>query len=329
MTTFTTTIDSPVGPLVLTSDGTALTGVLFDAEVDPTWSTEPCAVLDQAAASSASTSPASAPSSTCRSSRPARRSSATWLALREIPYAETINYGQLARGSGNPKASRAVGLANGRNPISIVVPCHRVIGADGSLTGYGGGLDRKRLLLDLERRVAGAEDPQLTPALRRTLSDLVRGHGCGLECRGRGRASCRHLEGAHPMTDAVRTPVVFIHGLWLHSSSWQPWIDLFNERGYDASAPGWPGDGDDGRGGPGQPGAVADVGVDEITDHYAKAHRQPAGQADRHRALVRRADRREAARRGLRRGRRRDRRGADQGRAALPALRAAGRVRRR
>ena len=86
----------------------------------------------------------------------------TWLALREIPYAETINYGQLALRVGNPKASRAVGLANGRNPISIVVPCHRVIGADGSLTGYGGGLDRKRLLLDLERRVAGAEDPQLS-----------------------------------------------------------------------------------------------------------------------------------------------------------------------
>ena len=86
----------------------------------------------------------------------------TWLALREIPYAETINYGQLALRVGNPKASRAVGLANGRNPISIVVPCHRVIGADGSLTGYGGGLDRKRLLLDLERRVAGVEDPQLS-----------------------------------------------------------------------------------------------------------------------------------------------------------------------
>ena len=66
---------------------------------------------------------------------------------------------------GNPNASRAVGLANGRNPISIVVPCHRVIGANGSLTGYGGGLDRKRPLLDLERRTAGvpgAQDSQLT-----------------------------------------------------------------------------------------------------------------------------------------------------------------------
>jgi len=78
-----------------------------------------------------------------------------WRALREIPYAETINYGQLAIRVGNPNASRAVGLANGRNPISIVVPCHRVIGANGSLTGYGGGLDRKRTLLDLECRTAG------------------------------------------------------------------------------------------------------------------------------------------------------------------------------
>jgi methylated-DNA-[protein]-cysteine S-methyltransferase len=86
-----------------------------------------------------------------------------WDALRGIPYAETINYGQLAVRVGNPTASRAVGLANGRNPISIVVPCHRVIGANGSLTGYGGGLDRKRTLLDLERRTAGAErDSQLS-----------------------------------------------------------------------------------------------------------------------------------------------------------------------
>jgi len=65
-----------------------------------------------------------------------------WRALSEIPYGETWSYGQLARYLGNPGASRAVGLANGRNPISIILPCHRVIGADGSLTGYGGGLPR-------------------------------------------------------------------------------------------------------------------------------------------------------------------------------------------
>lgn len=73
-----------------------------------------------------------------------------WEALREIPYGETVSYGELALRLGKPDAVRAVGLANGRNPISIVVPCHRVIGADGSLTGYGGGLERKRELLDLE-----------------------------------------------------------------------------------------------------------------------------------------------------------------------------------
>lgn len=80
-----------------------------------------------------------------------------WMALRAIPYATTISYVELARRIGNPKASRAVGLANGANPLSIIVPCHRVIGANGSLTGYGGGLMAKRHLLDLERRHAPPE----------------------------------------------------------------------------------------------------------------------------------------------------------------------------
>ncbi len=75
-----------------------------------------------------------------------------WKELQNIPYGETICYGELARRIGQPTASRAVGLANGRNPISIVIPCHRVIGANGALTGYGGGLARKQLLLELERR---------------------------------------------------------------------------------------------------------------------------------------------------------------------------------
>jgi methylated-DNA-[protein]-cysteine S-methyltransferase len=73
-----------------------------------------------------------------------------WNALRTIPYAATASYGEVAAAIGSPSASRAVGLANGRNPLAIVIPCHRVIGADGSLVGYGGGLDRKRRLLDLE-----------------------------------------------------------------------------------------------------------------------------------------------------------------------------------
>ncbi|WTI18399.1 methylated-DNA--[protein]-cysteine S-methyltransferase [Streptomyces sp. NBC_00820] len=77
-----------------------------------------------------------------------------WHQLTLIPYGETRTYGQLADELGNPGASRAVGLANGRNPIGVIVPCHRVIGSTGSLTGYGGGLDRKRRLLDFERSAA-------------------------------------------------------------------------------------------------------------------------------------------------------------------------------
>jgi methylated-DNA-[protein]-cysteine S-methyltransferase len=75
-----------------------------------------------------------------------------WESLRTIPFGETISYAELARRVGNPKAVRAVGAANGRNPLMIIVPCHRVIGADGSLTGFGGGIDRKRWLLDHETR---------------------------------------------------------------------------------------------------------------------------------------------------------------------------------
>jgi methylated-DNA-[protein]-cysteine S-methyltransferase len=73
-----------------------------------------------------------------------------WTALRDIPYGETVSYGELAAALGRPTASRAVGLANGKNPISIIVPCHRVVGADGSMTGYGGGVERKRWLLSFE-----------------------------------------------------------------------------------------------------------------------------------------------------------------------------------
>ena len=81
--------------------------------------------------------------------------SRVWEQLRRIPYGETISYGELAHRIRKPTASRAVGAANGRNPLAIVVPCHRVIGADGTLTGYGGGLPVKEALLALERRVMG------------------------------------------------------------------------------------------------------------------------------------------------------------------------------
>jgi methylated-DNA-[protein]-cysteine S-methyltransferase len=90
-----------------------------------------------------------------------------WTALREIPCGETWSYSQLAQRIGNPAAVRAVGLANGANPVGIVVPCHRVIGADGTLTGYGGGLERKRWLLQHERaRIAPVSAPRTSRAGR-------------------------------------------------------------------------------------------------------------------------------------------------------------------
>ncbi|MCP4578815.1 MAG: methylated-DNA--[protein]-cysteine S-methyltransferase [Deltaproteobacteria bacterium] len=80
-----------------------------------------------------------------------------WESLRAIPYGELVSYKTIAEAIGNPKAVRAVGGANGRNPIPIIVPCHRVIGSDGSLTGFGGGLKTKKLLIDLEKRYEGNE----------------------------------------------------------------------------------------------------------------------------------------------------------------------------
>ena len=91
-----------------------------------------------------------------------------WTALTEIPYGETLSYSELARRIGRPAASRAVGAANGKNPIPIIVPCHRVIGANGSLTGFGGGLGIKRRLLDLEAgatRSLWEEAPEESPPL--------------------------------------------------------------------------------------------------------------------------------------------------------------------
>lgn len=104
---------------------------------------------------------------------------AVWGALMQIPYGQTTSYGEIARRIGRPGASRAVGLANGANPICIVVPCHRVVGSNGSLTGYGGGLERKRFLLDLEknrfRSAVGKARP--TPAAPAGRSRSRRGVG--------------------------------------------------------------------------------------------------------------------------------------------------------
>lgn len=146
-------IDSPIGRLLLTSDGKALTGLY----------TEPSHAQESTAGWAEDTD-IEPLAMTARQLNEyfggARREfdlpmnlggtdfqSRVWQELLEIPYGVTWSYGQLAKRIGKPSASRAVGLANGSNPISIIVPCHRVIGTNGSLTGYGGGLERKRWLL--------------------------------------------------------------------------------------------------------------------------------------------------------------------------------------
>jgi len=145
-------VDSPIGPLLLCSNGRALTGLYMDAHLRgprpaDDWRRDPAAlrpVREQVAAYFARElvefDLPLAPAGTAFQQR-------VWGALRTIPFGHTISYGEQARRVGNQAGARAVGAANGRNPISIVVPCHRVIGADGSLTGYGGGLPRKRWLL--------------------------------------------------------------------------------------------------------------------------------------------------------------------------------------
>ena len=150
-----TELPSPIGTLTLTSDGEALTGLYMDAHRHRP-PLAPGALRDHAPFTAASEQMGEYLAGERREFDLVLRAAgspfqlAVWAALRQIPYGETISYGELAERVGRPGAARAVGLANGRNPISIVVPCHRVIGASGTLTGYGGGLERKRYLLDLE-----------------------------------------------------------------------------------------------------------------------------------------------------------------------------------
>jgi methylated-DNA-[protein]-cysteine S-methyltransferase len=154
-TTIATTMDSPIGELTLTADGGVLTGVHMHEQrhfpkIPAKFQRDDAGlahVVEQLDAYFAGELLDFDLPMEMHGTEFQRR---VWVSLCEIPYGETISYGELARWVGNPKASRAVGLANGRNPVAIVVPCHRVIGADGSLTGYGGGLDRKVWLLEHE-----------------------------------------------------------------------------------------------------------------------------------------------------------------------------------
>jgi len=154
MTPRAATMTSPIGELLLVGDGEALTAVQFDdaRRGDPTADGAGDPVLAEAAAQLR----AYFAGERATFDLPLRAAGTpfeqgVWSALLEIPYGETTSYGELAARVGEPTAARAVGRANGRNPIPIIVPCHRVIGADGSLTGFGGGLACKRALLDLER----------------------------------------------------------------------------------------------------------------------------------------------------------------------------------
>lgn len=147
-------MESPIGRLVLLCEGDALCGLQFSDGLPPERSgtaPEPIRKAIEAYFAGELGAVEAIPLLMKGTAFQAR----VWTALREIPPGTTIPYGELARRIGQPGASRAVGLANGANPIAIVVPCHRVIGANGKLTGYGGGLDRKRWLLDHERGAAG------------------------------------------------------------------------------------------------------------------------------------------------------------------------------
>jgi methylated-DNA-[protein]-cysteine S-methyltransferase len=154
-TTITTSMDSPIGELTLTAVGGVLTGVHMNEQRHTPKIPDGCERDDAGFAHVVAQLDAYFAGELTDFELPMEMRGTdfqrrVWAALSEIPYGETISYGELARRVGNPKASRAVGLANGRNPVAIVVPCHRVIGADGSLTGYGGGLQRKVWLLEHE-----------------------------------------------------------------------------------------------------------------------------------------------------------------------------------
>ena len=157
-----TTIDSPLGPLTLVVDGDALVGVYMAGQAhrpgderfgEPAPDDDPTLAAVAGELGQYFAGERTAFTVTTRAAGTDFQR-AVWDAIAEIPYGDTATYRQLADEIGRPTATRAVGAAVGRNPLSVVVPCHRVLGAGGSLTGYAGGIDRKRLLLALEGRTA-------------------------------------------------------------------------------------------------------------------------------------------------------------------------------
>jgi methylated-DNA-[protein]-cysteine S-methyltransferase len=151
------TIDTPVGPLLLAADADGLRVLAFAGgegapAIAPDWVPDGGALDGLVAELDAYFTGRLKVFSTPLAPQGTPFQRAVWDELQRIPYGETVSYGELARRLGNPKAVRAVGTANGSNPIAIIIPCHRVIGSNGSLVGYGGGLPIKQTLLALEGR---------------------------------------------------------------------------------------------------------------------------------------------------------------------------------
>jgi methylated-DNA-[protein]-cysteine S-methyltransferase len=152
---FYTTLDSTVGALLLTSNGDAITGLFMEKHKGGPKPISDWRRDDELFREAADQLRAYFAGELTEFELPIATGGApfqqsVWAELRNIPYGSTISYGELARRIGNPKAPRAVGAANGDNPISIIIPCHRVIGSNGKLTGYGGGIERKKFLLEFE-----------------------------------------------------------------------------------------------------------------------------------------------------------------------------------
>jgi len=141
-------VETPIGPLLLSAEHGRLSGVAFSASAEAR-STEPV-LLEAETQLEAYFTGELERFELPLALRGTEFQRSVWEALREVPYGSTTTYSELAAAIGRPSACRAVGAANGRNPLALIVPCHRVIGAAGGLTGYGGGLERKRLLLALE-----------------------------------------------------------------------------------------------------------------------------------------------------------------------------------